>query len=147
MAQGTATMFDEFLKDLGTEVHNLPSDTIKAALVDNTITPTANYATPTWSDFSANEVSGSNYTAGGETLTGITWATAAGVTSLVANDVQWNIHASGPTDAYWLILVNTSAASSQCIGFMELDGPVSLQADNIIIEWPSGVVLKLTANP
>ena len=147
MARGTVTLFDEFLKDLGLEKHNLSSDTIKVALINSTTTPTAAQTTPTWSDFSANEVSGSGYTAGGETVGNIGWATADGVTSLTGDDVGWTINALGPTNCRWGIIVNTSAPSSELIGFVDLGDVVSLQADDITIEWTGGVVYKNTANP
>ena len=146
MAQGDVTIFDEFENDKGTGVHDLPSDVLKVALVDSTITPTAADATPRWADYSANEVSGTNYTAGGETIGSVTWITAAGKTTLAGDDVGWVMHASGPTDARWGIIVNTSAASEQAIGFVDLGEVLSLQADHIDIEWGVGGIHEVETN-
>jgi hypothetical protein len=147
MATGSVTLFDEFLKDLGTEAHNLPSDTLKMALLTDSVTPSADQSTPTWSDFSTYEVSGSGYTAGGETLTTVTWTTATGVTRLGCDDIGWVINASGPTNCRWGLLYNTSAGSSEAIGFVDLGGVLSLQSGPIDIETDAGYLFKLTANP
>ena len=89
MARGDVTMFDEFLLELGKETHNLTSDTLKLGIVDNTITPLATQTTPTWSDFSTNEVATTgNYTANGETLTTVTWTLISGIPTLKADDVN-----------------------------------------------------------
>lgn len=147
MARGETFLFNDFLKDLGAEVHTLASDVLKVALIDSVVTPDVTDTDPEWADYSTNEVSGTNYTAGGATIGTVTWTQTAGVTTLAGDDVGWTIHATGPTDARWGIIVNTSATNSECIGFVDLGGVVSLQADDIDIEWDGGNVVKLTANP
>lgn len=142
MAQGDWVTFEEFSLDLGSGVHNLASDTLKLALVDDTITPTAADATPRWADYSANEVSGTNYTAGGYELTGVGYTEAGGVSTLDdTGNVTWSQHASGFTDAYWAILYNDDAAADQAIGFIDMGGPVSLQDGDVTVTWnASGIV-------
>lgn len=147
MARGTVTLFNDFLKDLGNEVHDMTNDTFKLAMIDNTTAPTAADADPEWADYSTNEVSGTNYTAGGEAITTQTWTQTGGVTSFAGDDVGWTINASGPDDCYWGILYNTSATNSEAVGFVEMDGPVSLQADDIDFEWTGGNIFQFTANP
>jgi len=146
MARGDVTIFDEFVLDLGKKVHDLPNDDLAVALVDDTITPTAADTSPTWSDYSANEVSGSGYTAGGESIGTITWTVGSGVVELAGDDVGWSITVGGPTDCRWGIIVNKDAASDQCIGFVDLGGTVSLEADDIDIEWNGGIIYRHTAN-
>lgn len=66
---------------------NLDSDSVKLALVTDTYTPDANthdqYADVT------NEVSGTNYTAGGNTLDTPTWATSGGYVTYDTADEAW----------------------------------------------------------
>ena len=146
MARGDVTIFDEFQKDLGTEVHDLSSDTIKVALVDSTITPAADDATPRWADYSANEVSGTNYVAGGKAVTTLTWGIVSGACELGGDDVGWTMHASGFTDARWAIIYNDTATNDEAIGFVDLGGVASLQLDDVDIEWNAGVIYRHTAN-
>ena len=48
MARGDFTVFEEFADQLGKELHNFSSDTLKLAIIDNTVTPAAGDATPAW---------------------------------------------------------------------------------------------------
>ena len=147
MARGTATMFNEALLDAWSKVHDLPNDTLKLAIVDATITPAADDGTPRWADYSANEVTNAgNYITGGITLTTVTLTVVAGVTTLAADDVTIAMDALGFTDGYWGIIVNTSATNSECIGFIDMGGPVSEQAAPVVFEFPDGVVGEWRAN-
>ena len=147
MAIGTVTLFDEFLLECGKGTHDLVNDTIKLGIVDDTITPAKDQTSPTWSDFSANEVAATgNYTSGGETLTTKTFALVAGVPTLAADDVNIAIHASGFLDGHYGILFNFSASSGEAIGFVEMGGPVSEQAGPVDFEWDGGVVVELPSN-
>jgi hypothetical protein len=147
MAQGDWVTFEEFSLDLVNGVHNLGSDTLKVALIDNAATePVAGTATPEWAaDFSGNEVSGTGYTAGGETLSGTSTAEAAGVATLDdTGNVLWSQNAAGPTDIYWAILYNDTAASKECIGFLDMGGPVSLVDGDVTITWNASGILTVT---
>ena len=146
MARGDITIFDVFEYDKGIKIHDLTADDIAVAMVDSTITPTAADLTPTWSDYSPNEVSGAGYVAGGESIGNLAWATAAGKTTLSGDDVGWTINPSGPTDCRWGIIYNKDAASDQCLGFVDLGAVVSLQADNIDIEWGVDGIHEVEAN-
>lgn len=147
MATGTVTVFQEFADQLGKEIHNFSSDTLKIGLVDNTLTPTAGDATPTWSDYSANEVStAGGYTANGETLASVTWSEAAGVATLDAANISLDQNGSGFTDAYWGIIYNDSAASDDAIAFVELGGPVSEQSGPVAINWNASGILTVTVS-
>lgn len=147
MATGTVTVFQEFSDQLGKEIHNFSSDTLKIGLIDNTLTPTAGDATPTWSDYSANEVStGGGYTANGETLASVTWSEAAGVATLDAANISLDQNGSGFTDAYWGIIYNDSAASDDAIAFVELGGPVSEQSGPVAINWNASGILTVTVS-
>jgi len=113
--------------------------------------PAADDASPTYSDYSANEVTNAGgYTTGGETLTTVVSAMVSGVYTLTADDVGLLIDASGFTDGAYGILCDTTAAGTPALGFVQLDdsagNPVSEQAGPIDIEWAGGVVLQLPAN-
>ena len=139
MARNDMVTFEEFIKDVYDGVHgDLSAATIKAMIVDDTITPTAADATPRYADYSANEVSAAGgYTTGGLTLSGVTTSEADGVLTF---DDTGNITISkdavnGFEDGYWLILYNDTAAADQAICFLDLGGPVSEKAGEITITW------------
>lgn len=147
MATGDTTVFEEFALDIGSEKHNLPSgnDVIKIALVDATITPTAADATPTWSDYSANEVStAGGYTAGGETLASSDYTEVGGVGKLDGTDFALSQNGAGFTDAFWAIIYNSTEAGGAAIAFVELGGPVSEVAGPININWNAAGILTVT---
>jgi hypothetical protein len=143
-------MFNEFLLEAGKGSHDLSSDTLKLGIIDDTVEPTAADTTPTWGDYSANEVATTgNYTSGGETLTSVTFTLASGIPTLSADDILIAMDALGFTDGSYGILYN-STASDKAIGFVELEdssgNPASEQAAAVSIEWDDGVVLELPAN-
>jgi len=147
MARGDLTVFEEFAEQIGEEQHNFASDVLKLGIVDNTLTPLANIATPTWSDYSANEVStAGNYTANGETVGSITFTEAAGVATLDGADVVISQDGSGFTDAYWAILYNDTNGTDMAIAFVELDGPVSEQDGDVTISWNASGILTVTVS-
>ena len=148
MARGDFTVFEEFAIQGGQEKHNFASDTIKVGIITNVAAPTAGDTTPAWSDYSANEVgTGGGYSAGGVTLSGVTWTEAAGVATL---DDTGNIalaqNASGFTDGYWGILYNSTEAGGAAIGFLDLGGPVSEVAGPIAINWNASGILTVTVS-
>lgn len=144
MARGDFTLFDEFALALGEEDHDFSLDTLKLGLVDDTITPTAADATPTWADYSANEVATTGgYTTNGETLTNVSFTEVDGVATLDADNISLEQNGSGFTDAYWGILYNDDS-NDAAIGFIDLDGPVSEQAGPIAINWNATGILTVT---
>ena len=147
MARGDVTVFDEFTINLGQEKHTLASDTIKVGFVTNGVTPAAGDTTPTWSDYSASEVgTGGGYSAGGFTLSGVTFTEAAGVATL---DDTGNIalaqNAAGFTNAYWGIIYNDSEGGKAAIAFVDLGGPVSEVAGPVALNWGVAGILTITA--
>lgn len=73
------------------------SGTLKCAIVTSSYTPDQNLH-DFWNDVSANEVSGTNYTAGGNSCASPTWSgpDGSGVLTFDASDpATWSQHASG----------------------------------------------------
>lgn len=149
MARGDLSVFEEHSLDLGHGYHDYSAHTLKLALVDNTGPPGADQATPIWADFSANEVSGTGYTAGGIALTGLTWTEAAGVATLDDTvNVTWSQNGAGPTDIYWGILYNDTQTSpaDPCICLIDMGGPVSLQDGDVTVTWHTNGILTVTVS-
>jgi len=144
MARNDWQTFDEFSLDLSNGVHNLGSDTFSVRLITNAATePVPGTATPRWADFSANECSaGGSYATGGSELSGTSTAEDAGVTTFDdTGNVTWAAAASSPTDIYWAILVNDSATNDECVGYLDMGGPVSMVAGPVSITWHASGIL------
>ena len=147
MARGDLTTFEEYSLQLGSKFHDLTSDTLKLGIIDNTAAPTAGDATPTWTDYSANEVStAGGYTAGGETLTTVTFTETGGVATLDADDVVISQNASGFTDGYWGILYNDTNSTDAAICFIDLGGPVSEVDGDITISFNASGINTVTVS-
>jgi hypothetical protein len=135
MARGQIYMFEKFAGQMGDGDYDFPNDSWKLAMIDNTSPPSVDDTDITWATIDANEVSGSGYTAGGESLTSVTWTYNSTLDrwEFKAADVSWGITVSGPTDCYYGVLVNTT--TGDCAVFIDMGGPVSLEADDIDFEW------------
>jgi hypothetical protein len=147
VARNDWVTFEEFSYDIMKGVHgDLSSATLKVGLINNDATvPSASTATPRWADFSGNEVSGTGYTAGGATLSGVTVAETGGVTTLDdTGNVTWSQNGAGPTDVYWAVLYNDTATNDEAIGFLDMGGPVSLVDGDITITWNASGILTLS---
>lgn len=145
MAKGDTIVFQETMLELGKGTIDFSSDTFKLGIIDDTITPAVDQTSPTWSDFSANEVStAGNYTSGGETLTTVGWAMASGIATMTADDVVIGFSATGFLDGYWGIVYET--VSGVAIIAIDLGGPESEQAGDVSVEWTDGIVFQLPAN-
>lgn len=135
MATGDITVFDEFTLDIGSEVHNLTSDTLNFGIIDNTTPPTAGDATPTWSDYSGNEIStGGGYT-GPVVLTDVTYTESGGTATLAGDSftISQNASGQGSTTA-WGIIYNDTAGSDNAICFFEL-GTIDITSGDLVIKF------------
>lgn len=152
MARGDLTVFNEFTVSLAEKKINLETDTIKLALIDDTVTPTVDAATPMWGggsdeDYDANEVTDAGgYTAGGMEISGPELVRAAAVATFDDDDSNLSLaqNGSGFTDAYWGILYSDTATDKNAIAFIDLGGPVSEQAGPVNINFNASGILTIT---
>jgi hypothetical protein len=143
MAQGTLTLFEEFSLNIGNGDHDLDGDAFKVMLISNQVggTPTITAAdtTPDSSDYT--EVTGTGYTAGGESIT-VTWTEANGTATfqVTSGATSWTQNGAGPTDIKTALIYNTThAGTNDAIGFIDMttDGTtaISLVDGDITITW------------
>lgn len=146
MAKGDVLIFQETLLEFGKGTLDLVNDVLKCGIVDDTLTPVADLATPNWSDFVANEVvTTGNYVANGPIITSQVWAMVAGIATLTADDVVVAESPTGFVDGYWAI-VYSSTASGVALYAIDLGGPESEQAGDVTVEFTGGVAFRLPAN-
>lgn len=91
---GTPVVFDQFrLRQHNGNPIDLDTDTIKVMIVDSTYTPVK--ASHTFKSDLTGEVSGTNYTARGQAIAGVTLALDTGVLEWAHNDPTWLQSAGG----------------------------------------------------
>lgn len=129
MAQGDAKSFAEYDFKSGTGSYNNSTNTFSWILITNQYsTIDANAANPNLASFTA-ATTGGNY-AGKTALTGVTWNRSGAVSKLDYNDITFAAHASNPTDARCLLVINDTSAGDDAVRVTDLttDGttPVNL---------------------
>ena len=144
MARGDVTVFDEakaYMLDGGWE----SADVIRCAVLDNTTTPTAAFATPSLGDFTEVGASGT-YVTGGTSLDtlGTCVSEAAGTMTFDSTvNPTWAQDASNDVDAYWGLIYNDTDAGDRAIAFVELDGPVDMTAGPLTITWNASGIFTI----
>jgi hypothetical protein len=122
------------------KVIDFDTDTIKVMLVTATYTPT--YTTHATKADVTNEVSGTNYTAGGATLTSPTLTESSGTVTFDAADTTWTQNAGGFTNARYAILYKSTGtdSTSALVGCLDLVADKGNVAGDLTIQWnASGV--------
>lgn len=120
------------------------TDDVKVMLLSSAYTPnqdTHDYL----DDISTYEVTGTGYTAGGQSLATktATLDTANNVLILDAADVTW---ASSTITARYAVLYNNSpatAATKPLVGYIDLVSDQASNAGNFVIEWDASGILRL----
>jgi len=125
----TQALANTFKEDLMDTTANLEANTLKVALYDNTATlssATTAYAT-------ANEVTGTNYTAGGEAMTGMA-VTLDGSTAIFdADNVSW---ANATITAQAAVIYNNSL-SNAAIAVLDFGGNKTSTNGTFEIQFPN----------
>jgi hypothetical protein len=136
-------LYGNFLvKALNKEV-DWDTDTIKVALTTSSYTP--NQDTHDYFNDVTNEVTGTGYTAGGNTLSSktITYDDANNVIVLDAADTTWA--SSTITARYAVVYASTGTAStSPLIGYVDFGSDQSSTNGNFTITWDATGIVRVT---
>ena len=116
------TMMNKFYERMGLKELDLDTDNIKCALMAVGYTPDKD--NDNWADISANEASGSGYTAGGQILTTVTFA-EDDVNDLAKFDSDNPSWATCTITAYYAVLYDDSHANKALIGAWDFGGAKS----------------------
>lgn len=137
-------LYGNFLKLALNKEVDWDTDTIKVALLSNSYTPdqdTHDY----FNDVSSFEVSGTGYTAGGNTLASktITYDSGSNVITLDAADTTWS--SSTITARYAVVYASTGTASSSAlIGYVDFGSDQSSSNGNFTITWDATGIVRIT---
>lgn len=149
MAAGDIVWFDQALLDLGKEVHQLATDTLKLGLITAAVTPAANTSDPCWgaggsTNLSTNAVGTATAWTGPVTLGSVTWTIVSGTPTLDAADPTTIAQdASGFTDARWGIIYNDTATNKNAIAYVDLGSTRSIVTGPLSITFNASGILTL----
>lgn len=143
MATGDVTVFNEakaYMIDGGWE----GADDLKCAILDNTTAPLVGDVAPVLGDYT--EVgTGGIYVAGGLSLgTLADFITESGgvMTADSAVDPSWAQDGGNDVDAWWGLIYHV--VTGLAIAFVELGGPVDMQAGDLTITWDGAGIFTIT---
>lgn len=149
MAAGDIVWFDQALLDLGKEVHQLATDTLKLGLIDAGVTPAATTADPCWgaggtTNLSSNAVATGTAWTGPVTLASVAWTLVGGTPTLDATDPTTIAQdAGGFTDARWGIIYNDTATNKNAIAYLDLGSARSIVTGPLTITFNASGILTL----
>lgn len=122
-------------------VVDFDTDTIKVMLTTSTYTPSAtSHSTKT---SVTNEVTGTNYTAGGATLGTVTVVDSTGTITFDAADTTWTQNAAGFANARYAVIYKDTgtAATSTLIGYIDFGADKGNVAGDLTLQWnASGII-------
>ena len=120
---------------LANSVFDLDTDTIKVSAHTNTYSP--NQDTHEFFSDLTNEVTGTNYTAGGATLASPTVTRTTGTVTFDANDVVWTTSAGGFSTARKFVVYRSTGAgaTSKLYSVVTADGDVGNVTGDLTIQW------------
>lgn len=134
MASG---IYNRFKANLMNKEVDLEGDTIRVALLDSSHSFTATHNT--WSQVSANEVSGTGYTANGEALASKA-VTQAATTKFDADDVEWS---SATFTAAHAVIYDDTLAGDDLIASIDFGGDQAVSGANFTIVWHTDGIITL----
>lgn len=129
----TAFFYDNFILSALKGDIDLDTATVKTMLTTALYTP--NQATHIFKSSVNNEIAGTGYTAGGNTLTTVATSLASHIVKIDADNTSWPT--STITDArYAVVYISTgSDATSRLIGYVDFGEDVSSVAADFNINW------------
>jgi len=141
----TLNKYDNFLlgqmSGLSNGVIDFDTDDIRVSLHTSAYTPNA--ASHDFFDDVTNEVAGTNYTAGGTSLSGVTLTLTSGTVKFDANDVTWAQSGSGFTNARYAVIrkYNATAGNSRLIAYVDFGADVGNNVADLVLVWNSAGII------
>jgi len=135
MASG---LYERVKANLMNKEVDLEADTIKVALLDDNHSFTATHNT--WSDVSANEISGTGYTAGGEELSNKT-VTQGATTKWDADDVIWS---NASFTAYHAVIYDDTLTGDDLIASIDFGEAKQVSNSTFKIAWDAAGIITLS---
>ena len=126
----TQAMCTSFKEDLLNKIQDLEADTIKIALYTSSATLGA--ATTAYS--ATNEISGTGYTAGGETLTSATVATSGTTAYVDFDNPEWT---TATFTARGALIYNDTTAGDNSVAVLDFGGDFTVSSGTFRVVFPA----------
>lgn len=125
-------------------VFDLDTDTVKCSAHTNTYVP--NQDTDVWFSSATNEVTGTNYTAGGATLGTISLTRSTGTVTFDAADVVWSQSGTGFSNARKFVIYRSTgvAGTSALFSVVTADADVGNVTGDLTIAWNASGIATWT---
>ena len=134
MASG---IYNRFKSNLMNKIVDLEADVIKIMLLDTNHAFTA--ANNVIGDVSANEITGTGYTAGGEILDSKA-VTQAATTKWDADDEPWTV---ATFTAFHAVIYDDTVATDDLICSIDFGGAQTVTAGTFTVQWDAGGIITL----
>ena len=122
---------------------DLDSDTIKIMLVTSSYTP--DFGAHDFKGDVSNEVSGTNYTAGGNTLGSVTLTQTGGTIKFDAADTSWS--SATITDARGAVIYDDSLTDDPLIAYIDFGANYSSSNGTFTIAFNAGGIFTIDLTP
>ena len=122
---------------------DLDSDTIKIMLVTSSYTP--DFGAHDFKGDVSNEVSGTNYTAGGNTLGSVTLTQTGGTIKFDAADTSWS--SATITDARGAVIYDDSLTDDPLIAYIAFGANYSSSNGTFTIAFNAGGIFTIDLTP
>ena len=122
---------------------DLDSDTIKIMLVTSSYTP--DFGAHDFKGDVSNEVSGTNYTAGGNTLGSVTLTQTGGTIKFDAADTSWS--SATITDARGAVIYDDSLTDDPLIAYIDFGANYSSSNCTFTIAFNAGGIFTIDLTP
>ena len=115
--------YDQFVEDMGAELHNLASDTLRIALTNTAPTVATDAVLVDITEIA----DGNGYTSGtsGEVTT-TTWSETAGTATLAGDDTVFTAAGGAIAQFRYAVLYNDTSASDSLIGYWDYESAIDL---------------------
>ncbi len=142
----TMYLYDSFMKKVMDGSIDLDTDTFKIMIASNSYTPSQ--ANHDFRDDVTNEVSGTNYTAGGATLSSVTLTLSANLLKFDAADVTWSA-VTFTNGRYGVIYKSRGGAASadELVGYVDFGANYSPSGSDFTIQWNASGIFTASRTP
>ena len=136
------TFLNALKNDLALDLDDTTADRFKVMLVTSSYTP--DFGTHDFKADVTNEVSGTGYTAGGESLTSVTLTQSGGTITFDADDVTWT---SSTITARGAVIYDDSLASDPLIAYIDFGADKSSSAGDFVLSFNASGIFTLDLTP
>jgi hypothetical protein len=126
---------------------DLDTNTIKVKICSNSYTPSQ--TNDDYADDATNEVSGTNYTTGGKTITtpSLTFSGGSHLTKFDGDDLTWST-VTFTSGRYAVVYKSRGgyASADELIGYVDFGTNITMAGGNFSITWNASGILTCTRN-